>query len=116
MYLNACGDGWSGYHGCGGSGSSRSTPWPNSGPLDGDLTSAVKREARDVVVMGSLDIVRQLMTEDLVAEYRLMTFPTILGAGQRLFPADGPHRDLECVSAEQVGALVLTRYGRAAAR
>jgi hypothetical protein len=42
-----------------------------------------------------------------------MTYPTVLGTGRRLFPADGPHLDLECVSAEQIGALVLTRYRRA---
>ncbi|MFI6443714.1 dihydrofolate reductase family protein [Kitasatospora sp. NPDC050543] len=90
--------------------------WANSRPLDGDLVDAVKREDRDVVVMGSLGIVRQLMAEDLVDEYRLMTFPTVLGAGRRIFPADGPHTDLECLSAERVGALVLTRYRRVAAR
>jgi len=88
--------------------------WANSRPLDGDLIDAVKREERDVVVMGSLDVVHQLMAEDMVDEYRLMTFPTVLGTGQRLFPADGPHSDLECLSAEQSGALVLTRYRRAA--
>jgi dihydrofolate reductase len=87
--------------------------WANSRPLDGDLIDAVKREERDVVVMGSLGVVHQLMAGDLVDEYRLMTYPTVLGTGRRLFPADGPHLDLECVSAEQIGALVLTRYRRA---
>jgi dihydrofolate reductase len=88
--------------------------WANSRLLDGDLVDAVKREERDVVVMGSLGVVHQLMAQDLVDEYRLMTFPTVLGAGRRLFPAEGPHTDLECLSAEQVGALVLTRHRRAA--
>jgi dihydrofolate reductase len=89
--------------------------WVNSLPLEGDLVDAVKGEDRDIVVMGSLDIVHRLMAEDLVDEYRLMTFPTILGAGRRIFPADGTPTNLECLSAEQVGALVLTRYRRAAA-
>jgi dihydrofolate reductase len=89
--------------------------WANSRLLDGDLVDAVKGEERDIVIMGSLGIVHQLMAEDLVDEYWLMTFPTVLGAGRRIFPADGPHANLECVSAEQVGALVLTRYRRAAA-
>ena len=86
--------------------------WANSRPLEGDLIDAVKREERDVVVMGSLGVVHQLMAEDLVDEYRLLTFPTVVGAGRRLFPADGPHADLECLTAEQSGALVLTRYRR----
>ncbi|WP_370148934.1 dihydrofolate reductase family protein [Streptacidiphilus sp. EB129] len=64
--------------------------------------------------MGSLGVVHQLMAADLVDEYRLMSFPTVAGAGRRLFPAEGPHADLECLSAEQVGALVLTHYRRAA--
>jgi dihydrofolate reductase len=88
--------------------------WANSRTLEGDLVAAVKREERDVVVMGSLDVVRQLAAEDLVDEYRLMTFPTVLGEGRRLFPADGPQLNLECVSAERVGALVLTSYRRTA--
>jgi dihydrofolate reductase len=86
--------------------------WVNSRPLEGDLVDAVKGEDRDIVVMGSLDVVHRLMAEDLVDEYRLMTFPTILGAGRRIFPADGTPTNLECLSAEQVGALVLTRYRR----
>ena len=53
-----------------------------------------------------------LIAADLVDEYRLLTFPTILGTGERLFPAGGPPAQLECLSAEQSGAAVLSRYGR----
>jgi dihydrofolate reductase len=88
--------------------------WANSRALEGDLLDAVGRERRDVVVTGSLSVVGQLMTEDLIDEYRLMTFPTVLGTGRRLFPADAPHAELRCESVEQVGAAVLTRYRRAA--
>ncbi|MGQ5640910.1 MULTISPECIES: dihydrofolate reductase family protein [unclassified Streptomyces] len=88
--------------------------WGNSHILDGDLVDAVKRERRDVVVTGSLSVVDRLRAADLVDEYRLLTFPTVLGTGQRLFPADVPHAELECLAAEQVGAAVLTRYRKAA--
>lgn len=90
------------------------TPWANSRVLDGDLVDAVKHERRDVVITGSLSVVHQLMAEDLVDEYRLLTFPTVLGTGHRLFPADCLHTELECLLAEQAGAAVLTRYRRAA--
>ncbi|MFJ3339430.1 dihydrofolate reductase family protein [Streptomyces sp. NPDC086766] len=89
--------------------------WTNSRVVEGDLVDAVKRERRDVVVTGSLSVVDRLRAADLVDEYRLLTFPTVLGAGRRLFPTDdGPHADLECLAAEQAGAAVLTRYRRAA--
>lgn len=55
-----------------------------------------------------------LAAADLVDEHRPLTFPTILGSGEQLFPAGGPPAHLETLSAEQVGAAVLTAYGRAA--
>ena len=88
--------------------------WANSQVIDGDLIDAVKREPRDVIITGSLSIVHALMAEDLIDEYRLLTFPTILGTGERLFPPGGPPTYLECLSAEQAGAAVLARYGRTA--
>jgi len=86
--------------------------WANSQILTGDLVDAVKQEKRDVVVIGSLSVVRALMAEDLVDEYRLITFPTILGAGDRLFPTGTPPVHLVCESAEQTGPTVFTRYVR----
>jgi dihydrofolate reductase len=67
-----------------------------------------------VIITGSLSVVHALMAEDLIDEYRLLTFPTILGTGERLFPSGGSPAYLECLSAEPAGAAVLTRYGRAA--
>jgi dihydrofolate reductase len=58
--------------------------------------------------------VHTLMASDLVDEYRLLTFPTILGTGERLFPVGGPPADLELVSAGQAGAVVLAQFRRPA--
>jgi dihydrofolate reductase len=88
--------------------------WANSRLIDGDLVEVVRRERRDVIVTGSLSVVHTLMAEDLIDEHRLLTFPTILGTGQRLFPSSGRPAYLETLAVEQVGAAVLTRYGRAA--
>ena len=90
------------------------SPWANSRLIDGDLVDAVKHERRDVVITGSLSVVHMLMAHDLIDEYRLLTFPTILGTGRRLFPAAGLPAFLETLSTEQRGAAVLTRYRRAA--
>lgn len=87
--------------------------WTNSRLVEGDLLDAVKTERRDVIVMGSIGVVHALAAADLVDEYRLLTFPTVLGTGRPLFPAGGPRAELECVSAERAGAAVLTRYRRA---
>lgn len=87
--------------------------WANSQVIAGDLTAAVKGEPRDVIITGSLSVVHALMAEDLIDEYRLLTFPAILGTGERLFPAGSPPVYLECLSAESAGAAVLTRYRRA---
>jgi dihydrofolate reductase len=88
--------------------------WAHSEIMAGDLVDAVEREQRDVVVAGSLSVVRRLMAADLVDEYRLLTFPTVLGSGPRLFSVDGHHAELECVMAHQVGAAVLTCHRRPA--
>ena len=62
---------------------------------------------RDVVVIGSTSVVDRLVAEDLVDEYRLLTFPTVVGAGRRLF---GRRTELALVSAEQVGPATLSIY------
>ncbi|MQY05614.1 dihydrofolate reductase family protein [Actinomadura macrotermitis] len=83
--------------------------WADSQVVD-DVVAAVERERRDVIITGSLSVVHLLMARDLIDEYRLLTFPTVLGAGRRLFPAEAPPADLECVSADRQGAAVLGRY------
>lgn len=88
--------------------------WPNSTVIDGDPIEAVKRERRDVIITGSLSLVHALMAQDLIDEYRLLTFPTALGSGERLFPAGRSPVYLERLSAEPTGAALLTRFARAA--
>jgi dihydrofolate reductase len=86
--------------------------WSPSTLVSGDLIAAVRayRDQGDVVVTGSLSVVRQLQEQSLVDEYRLLTFPTLLGSGEPLFPVGGRPLDLVCSSAEQSGAAVLTRW------
>ena len=88
--------------------------WQNSRILEGDLVDAVQNERRDVIITGSVSVVHTLIARDLIDEYRLLTFPTVLGSGERLFPAGGTPAYLETLSAEPAGTAVLTRYARAA--
>lgn len=87
--------------------------WANSRPIEGELADVVKREQRDVIITGSIGIVHQLMAQDLIDEYRLITLPTILGTGERLFPLAERPTYLECVTVDQQGAASYAQYRRA---
>jgi dihydrofolate reductase len=64
-------------------------PWANSSLLEGDpdeTVSALKeREDKDIVVLGSGELVRSLMERGLVDRYVLWIHPLVLGSGRRLF-------------------------------
>jgi dihydrofolate reductase len=88
--------------------------WDNSELVRGDLVDAVMRrkETQDVVVIGSLSVAQMLAAHDLVDEYRLLVFPTVLGEGSRLFGELVAPFDLELVTAEPVGPAVFMVYRR----
>ncbi|OHV29498.1 MULTISPECIES: dihydrofolate reductase family protein [Pseudofrankia] len=85
------------------------TAWSNSAAIDGDPVAwvAAERARRDVVVIGSLSLVHALAAADLVDEYRLITFPTVVGEGDRLF-ATGTSADYSFTAAEPADAGALT--------
>jgi dihydrofolate reductase len=86
--------------------------WSNSRVIEGELSGEVPRlrSERDVIVIGSTSVVHTLMEHDLVDEYRLLVFPTVHGAGRRLFTSRAGAGDLRLVSVEQSGAVALLRY------
>ena len=67
--------------------------WSNSTLLKGDAAEAVARlkgePGKDLVVMGSGELVQSLMRGNLVDEYVLLIHPLVLGSGRRLFPDGG---------------------------
>ena len=86
--------------------------WTNSTLLPpDDALGAVRdlraREGGDIQVIGSPSLAAQLVSHDLVDEYRLMLEPILLGGGKRLFPTDGRARQLELVSASTSSTGVL---------
>ena len=86
--------------------------WANSSLVRGDVVDAVKQETRDVIVTGSRGLAHLLMAHDLIDEYRLITFPIVLGAGHHLFPSAEKPTTLQLREIEQVGPAVYARYGR----
>lgn len=69
--------------------------WRNSTLLKGDVAKAVaelkEQPGKNLVVLGSGELVQTLMKSDLVDEYGLMINPIVLGSGKRLF-RDGSAR------------------------
>src|SRR5437667_4972145 len=63
--------------------------WNNSTVLKGDVVNEVSKLKQgldgDIVVYASGQLVHTLIEHDLVDELRLMIYPFVLGAGQRLF-------------------------------
>jgi len=90
---------------------------PSWGPTEvwsGDIVSAARayRETGEGValIFGSASIVQQLAPAGLIDEYRLMVYPTILGAGKSLFAA-GAKCTLSLAESRQFGGgIMLLRY------
>ena len=63
--------------------------WNNSTIISGEVASQVadlkSRTGGDLLVYGSPTLVDELLTHDLIDEYRLLVYPVILGSGKRLF-------------------------------
>jgi dihydrofolate reductase len=74
-------------------------PWSNSTLLEGDAAEAMaglkEQPGKDLVMLGSGDLVRSLMRSHLIDEYVLLVHPLVLGTGTRLFPDGGPTVALE---------------------
>jgi dihydrofolate reductase len=67
-------------------------PWQNSTLLKGDATDAVSglraEPGKDIVILGSGDLVRSLLPRGLIDRFVLLIHPLVLGTGQRLFGHD----------------------------
>src|SRR6185437_13713416 len=71
--------------------------YPNSELLGGDAVQTVaalkERYGRDLMIMGSRELVRTLHAAGLVDRYALQVYPIVLGSGTRLF-GDGDRVNL----------------------
>jgi dihydrofolate reductase len=77
-------------------------PWKNSTLLHGDAADALARLKRqpgkDLVILGSGELVRSLMRRNLIDEFQLLIHPLVLGSGRRLFAEDGTVAGLRLVN------------------
>jgi dihydrofolate reductase len=76
-------------------------PWVNSTLLMGDAKDAVARlrekPGKNIVVLGSGELVRSLLENNLVDELVLQIHPLVLGSGRRLFADNGSGAALRLV-------------------
>jgi dihydrofolate reductase len=80
--------------------------WNNVTVLTGDVVNEVsklKRElAGDIVVYGSIQLGHTLMEHDLADELRLMIYPVVLGAGERLFGETSDKKPMRLIDVKTI--------------
>jgi len=91
--------------------------WNNATVLKGDVVNEVsklKQQLDGDIVVYTTQLVRTLIEHDLVDELRLMIYPVVLGAGERLFGETSDKKPMRLVHAQAVGdGLAFLTYERA---
>jgi dihydrofolate reductase len=91
--------------------------WNNTTVLKGDVVTEVSKLKQkldgEIVVPASYQLVRTLMTHDMVDELRLVIFPVVLGAGERLFGEESDQKPMRLLNNRTIGdGLVYLSYER----
>jgi dihydrofolate reductase len=81
--------------------------WTNATVLRGDVVNEVSKLKQkldgEIVVYASRQLVRTLMEHDLADELRLIVFPVVLGAGERLFGETSDKKSIRLLDTRTVG-------------
>jgi dihydrofolate reductase len=81
--------------------------WNNSTVLKGDVVTEVSKLKQqldgEIVVPASYQLGRTLIQHDLADELRLVVFPVVLGAGQRLFDEVSGIKPMRLIDARIIG-------------
>jgi dihydrofolate reductase len=76
-------------------------PWMNSTLLKGNVPEAVAtlkaQQDKDLVILGSGELIQTLMQHQLIDQYVLLIHPLVLGTGQRLFRERNAYSTLRLV-------------------
>src|SRR5213594_440861 len=94
--------------------------WADTTVLSGDLAAAIgelkAKPAGELQVHGSGRLVRWLFDNHLVDEIILLTYPMVIGQGNRLFPNTGPDIALELVESRSTPSGVTIQVYRPTGR
>jgi dihydrofolate reductase len=81
--------------------------WNNSTVLKGDVVTEVSKLKQEldgeIVVPASYQLGRTLIANDLVDELRVVVFPVVLGAGERLFGEARDKKPMRLVDTRTIG-------------
>jgi dihydrofolate reductase len=89
--------------------------WNNSTVLKGDIVTEISKLKQEldgeIVVPASRQLARTLIENDLVDEVRMVVFPVVLGAGERLFDETTGKQPMRLVETKTIGdGLVFLSY------
>ena len=89
--------------------------WSNATVLQGDVVDKVSKLKQEldgeIVVYASYQLGQTLMEHDLVDELRLVVFPVVLGAGERIFGETSDKKPMRLVDTKTIGdGLVFLTY------
>ena len=81
--------------------------WNKTTVLNGEVVDEVSKLKQEldgeIVIYASYQLGRTLMEHDLVDELRLVVFPVVLGAGERLFGQTGDKKPMRLVGTRTIG-------------
>ncbi len=81
--------------------------WSNTTVLKGDVVNEVSKLKReldgDIVIPASFQLWHTLLEHDLIDELRLMIYPVVLGAGERLFGQTREQKPMRLIDTRTVG-------------
>jgi dihydrofolate reductase len=89
-------------------------PWMNSILLKGDVAQAVAelraQPVKDLVILGSGELIQTLMKHNLIDTYILFIHPLILGSGRRMFPEGSAASTFKLVDVKpsSIGVVIAT--------
>jgi dihydrofolate reductase len=82
----------------------RELEWENSKLIGGEVPDGVRalkqQDGPELQVHGSANLIQTLLEHELIDEFRLLTFPLVLGKGKRLFDGGTVPAGLELASSQ----------------
>jgi dihydrofolate reductase len=90
-------------------------PWMNSTLLKGNVQEAVAalkaQQDKDLVILGSGELIQTLMQHQLIDQYVLLIHPLILGTGRRLFRDGSAYSTLQLADSKTTpNGVVIATY------